>query len=114
MLCKSAQSSFFTEDLERLLAQDAVACQPAGGDGESGGGEEAEEAEIPLDVVGEGEGAEEVLDDDVGEEDADGAGDQAEDGELDREDAGDAGAGGSEGFEDDDLAYAAVAGAGDG
>ena len=87
--------------------------QPAGGDGQSGGGEQAQQAEAPLNVVREGEGAEEVLDDDVGEEDADEAGDQAEDGELDREDAGDAGAGGSEGFEYDDFADAAVAGAGD-
>jgi len=41
-------------------------------------------------------------------------GDQAEHGELDREDGGDAGAGGAEGLEHDDLAHAAVLGAGDG
>ncbi len=52
--------------------------------------------------------------DDVGKEDADGCGDQAQDGELDGEDGGDACACGAECLEHDDLTDTAVARAGDG
>jgi hypothetical protein len=107
---------FFAEDFEGFLAEDAVAGDPAGDDGEGRGDGDGGEVEGDLGLEGEVHGGAgfECPGDEVGEEDADGAGDEAEDGELDGEDGGDAGAGGAEGLEDDDLADAAVLGAGDG
>ncbi len=94
--------------LERLLAKDPMAGEPARSNGQSSSDDEREKCETELEVIVDLQRkVQEETGTDVGKDEADSRGDQAEHGELDREDGCDARTCGAESLEDDDFADAA-------